>query len=309
MPPRKDAISANQTSMKAFLTKPVTLSDAVEEKVVAPDLTTEAATSKKARTADEPSSVEAAPLVSAPGVGSATARRSAADVYANLEELIPADWREALKGEFSKPYWLKLKASLSQRASEGEQIFPPPELTFAALAACPLANTRIVLIGQDPYHDDGQAEGLCFSIPKTVKKLPSSLSNIYKELATDVPGWKRPAHGHLRCWAERGMLMLNTALTVAAHKANSHAGLGWTAFTDAVIRAVASGRTGVVWLCWGQPAQKKAAPVDTKTHCVLSCPHPSGLSAHRGFYGCKHFTKANEYLRASGQEEFDWEVK
>jgi len=160
---------------------------------------------------------------------------------------------------------------------------------------------------QDPYHDDNQAEGLCFSVPKGIK-VPPSLNNMYKELVSDIPGFTKPTHGHLLPWAKQGMLMLNTVLTVKAHEAFSHKTLGWLNFTDAVIALVAEKQKRVVWLCWGQPAQKKAAKVNASENCILACPHPSGLSASKGFFGSKHFSKCNEYLKKEGKPEIKWQV-
>ncbi len=196
-------------------------------------------------------------------------------------------------------------------------MFPPPGCIFRALNACRLADVRVVILGQDPYHDDGQACGLSFSVPKS-QRVPSSLQNIYKELNADLQ-LPRPGHGDLERWAAQGVLLLNAVLTVRAHAANSHAKRGWEAFTDAVIRCVARrGGAPVVFMLWGKTAQEKAKVVlgggvfakqDARAkHVILQAPHPSGLSAHRGFFGCKHFSAANAALQAAGVEPIDWQI-
>ncbi len=227
--------------------------------------------------------------------------------FANLEELVPNDWAEVLKAEFKKPYWAKLKQELMTREKAKEEIFPPLEKVFAAMQHCPFKNVRVVIIGQDPYHDNGQAEGLCFSVPKGIST-PSSLQNIYKELVNDIPGFKKPNHGNLIGWADQGVLLLNTSLTVKAHVANAHKSIGWQEFTQAIINAVAKETKNVVWLLWGAYAKGKAKNVDPKVHKLLEAPHPSGLSAHKGFFGCKHFSKCNEYLKSHGLQPIDWQV-
>jgi uracil-DNA glycosylase len=198
------------------------------------------------------------------------------------------------------------------------QVFPPATSLFAALNATPLASVRVVILGQDPYHDDGQAMGLSFSVPAGVK-VPSSLANIFKELASDV-GATRPSHGDLSRWAAQGVLLLNSALSVRAHAAASHAKRGWEAFTDGVVRALlASHRAAgadappLVFLLWGKHAQEKGQGVlraagAARLCTVLEAPHPSGLSAHRGFFGCRHFSKANAALVAAGGEAIDWQI-
>lgn len=195
--------------------------------------------------ADQPSVETKADVTTTSNSTSATS----GSPYANLEGMIPESWREPLKAEFTKPYWANLKKELVTRSAK-ETIFPPANKTFAALERCPFDKVRVVVIGQDPYHDDGQAEGLSFSVPQGIK-VPSSLQNIYKELVTDIPGFKKPTHGHLAKWADQGVLLLNAALTVKAHEPNSHKALGWHLFTAAVIQAVASKKKGVVWMLWG----------------------------------------------------------
>ena len=251
----------------------------------------ETATDANAETSGEPSAdEEKCPVISS---------------YQDLDQLLPADWKAALDLD-NKPYWKSIKDNLQARAEKKEQIFPPMNLTFNALQKCPLSNVRVVIIGQDPYHDDNQAMGLCFSVPRGVK-VPSSLQNIYKELVADVPGFSKPAHGDLSSWAAQGVLMLNATLTVGAHKANSHKDVGWQKFTDSVVAALRQ-REHLVWVLWGAFAQKKAGAVNKKENCVLSSPHPSGLSAHRGFFGSKPFSQCNAYLEEHGQEPVDWNI-
>jgi uracil-DNA glycosylase len=226
--------------------------------------------------------------------------------YSNLEALLPEAWRAALKDEFTKPYFIELKKQLQSRADDGETIYPPIHQIFRAFELVPtLEQVKVCLIGQDPYHDDNQAQGLCFSVRKD-QNVPSSLKNIYKELKTDISEFKEPNHGSLIHWAEQGVLMLNAGLTVKAHEANSHKKLGWNKFTDAVIQVISSQCEGVVFICWGAFAQKKARKVDTTRHAVLNGVHPSGLSAHKGFFGCKHFSTCNSLLEKFGKKPITW---
>ena len=192
-----------------------------------------------------------------------------------------------------------------QAAARG-RIFPPAPLIFTAFNLCPFPTVSVVILGQDPYHDNDQAEGLAFSVPPPLRP-PSSLQNIYKELKADV-GFTAPQHGSLRKWAEQGVLLLNTSLTVTAHQPLSHKGFGWETFTDAVIGALNRDAKGVVFLLWGSHAQKKAANINQGKHLVLKAAHPSGLSAHRGFFGCKHFSKANAFLEKKGKKPIDWQL-
>jgi uracil-DNA glycosylase len=212
-----------------------------------------------------------------------------------------------LSGEFSKSYFSQLKSSLQAQFKAGVKLFPPLPLTFRAFSACPFDKLKVVIIGQDPYHDDGQAEGLCFSVPNGIG-VPSSLNNMYKELVADVPGFLKPKHGHLIKWAEQGVLLLNTTLTVKAHQANSHKDLGWHKFTDAVIKFINSNKSNIVWMLWGNFAKDKAKGVDTTRHKVLTAAHPSGLSASRGFFGCKHFSKCNAFLKDLNIDPIDWQI-
>lgn len=224
-----------------------------------------------------------------------------------LERHLEPTWAGLLAGEFKKPYWRELGEFLEREAAAGTQVFPPRSLVFNAFRLTPFDRVRCVVIGQDPYHDDGQAEGMSFSVPHGVR-VPSSLRNIYKELGTDVAGFRAPAHGHLARWAEQGVLLLNYVLTVRAHSANSHRGKGWETLTREAVRALSAREEPVVFMLWGKQAQAAEKLINTERHKVLKCAHPSGLSAHRGFFGCKHFSKANSLLRAAGYEPIDWNL-
>lgn len=215
-------------------------------------------------------------------------------------------WKAALADEFSDPYMARLKAFLQSERDSGKQVFPKGSEYFRALDLTPLGKVRVMILGQDPYHGDGQAHGLCFSVrPGT--RIPPSLVNIYKELERDLA--VAPAkHGFLEHWAEQGVLLLNSVLTVERGLAASHQGQGWERFTDAVVRAVNEQASPVVFMLWGSYAQKKAAFVDNARHLVLKAPHPSPLSAHTGFIGCGHFSKANAYLRQHGLPQIDWKL-
>lgn len=186
-------------------------------------------------------------------------------------------------------------------------VYPPAEELFTAFHLTPLGKVKCVILGQDPYHEPGQAHGLCFSVKKGVA-IPPSLVNIYKELHDDL-GCRIPDHGYLTKWAEQGVLMLNTLLTVRAHQAFSHKDIGWETFTDAAIRAVNGQDRPIVFLLWGAPAQKKAALLDNPKHLVLKAPHPSPLSAYRGFFGCRHFSQANQFLTEHGEMPIDWQIE
>ncbi|WP_017669700.1 uracil-DNA glycosylase [Blastomonas sp. AAP53] len=214
-------------------------------------------------------------------------------------------WRTALADEFAAPYMALLKQFLLERKAAGKHIFPPGSHWFRALDLTPPDKVRVVILGQDPYHGPGQAHGLCFSVQPGVP-VPPSLLNIYKELERDL-GIARPAHGFLESWAQQGVLLLNTVLTVEMGDAGSHQGRGWERFTDAVIARVNALEHPVVFLLWGAHAQKKAAKLDSR-HLVLKAPHPSPLSAHRGFLGCGHFSQANAFLEAAGMAPIDWRL-
>jgi len=219
-------------------------------------------------------------------------------------------WKVPLEGEFAAPYMAALKRFLSDERAQGKRIFPAGGEWFRALDLTPLDKVRVVILGQDPYHGDGQAHGLCFSVRPGVRP-PPSLVNIYKELGTDL-GLARPSHGFLEHWARQGVLLLNSVLTVEMGLAASHRDRGWERFTDAVIRLVNARTKPVVFMLWGSYAQKKAAFVDSTDkggrHLVLRAAHPSPLSAHNGFLGCGHFSKANAFLETHGQRPIDWSL-
>lgn len=225
--------------------------------------------------------------------------------------LVEPSWREALKGEFDKPYARRLEAFVhGEWSRNGGRVYPPMHQVFRALNSVPLEQCRVVVLGQDPYHGPGQAEGLSFSVPRGVA-VPSSLRNIYRELSEDVPGFRPPQHGSLEAWAHQGVLLLNATLTVRGGDANSHAkSSGWLEFTAAVVEALSRRRKGLVFLLWGKFAQDRAAAarVDPKRHHLLKSPHPSGLSAHRGFFGCRHFSAANALLLKEGLPPIDWRL-
>lgn len=216
------------------------------------------------------------------------------------------DWLEALRGEFKKPYYKSLFERVKSEYSS-RQIFPPADDIFNAFHLTPLSQVKVVILGQDPYHNVGQAHGLCFSVRKGVD-VPPSLVNIYKELHDDL-GCEIPNHGCLTKWAKQGVLMLNTVLTVRAHEANSHRGIGWEEFTDAAIGALNSQNRPIVFILWGSPAQKKARMLNNPNHLILKAPHPSPLSAYRGFFGSKPFSQANEFLKEHGLEPIDWQIE
>ncbi len=215
-------------------------------------------------------------------------------------------WLQYLQPEFDKPYMQGLRAFLLGEKSANRKIYPDGKLIFSALDSTHLDDLKVVILGQDPYHGPGQAHGLSFSVPDGVD-VPPSLRNMYKELVSDVD-FEPPAHGHLQHWADQGVLLLNATLTVEARKAGSHQGKGWEHFTDAVIHAVNDHCENVVFLLWGSYAQKKGAFIDTDKHCVLKAPHPSPLSAYRGFFGCQHFSKTNSYLDEHQKTIIDWQL-
>lgn len=225
---------------------------------------------------------------------------SASDV--RLEE----SWKKALGREFESPYMHQLRDFLIAERGNGKRIFPKGTEYFRALDLTPLGRVRVVILGQDPYHGAGQAHGLCFSVQPGVR-IPPSLVNIYKELQSDL-GIAPAHHGFLESWARQGVLLLNSVLTVEEARAGAHQGRGWERFTDAVIRAVNDECDNVVFMLWGSYAQKKAAFVDGTRHLVLKAPHPSPLSAHNGFFGCRHFSRANDFLLSRGLEPIDWRL-
>ena len=220
--------------------------------------------------------------------------------------MIQNDWLEPLKPEFSKPYYAELFKFVKNEYST-RQIFPPADDIFNAFHLTPLHEVKVVILGQDPYHNDGQAHGLCFSVKPDVA-IPPSLVNIYQELHDDL-GCYIPNNGYLTKWAKQGVLMLNTVLTVRAHQANSHRGIGWEQFTDAVIRTLNDQDRPIVYLLWGSPAQKKAQMLNNPKHLILKAPHPSPLSAYRGFFGSRPFSQTNEFLVKNGLEPIDWQIE
>lgn len=219
---------------------------------------------------------------------------------------IQNDWLTPLSPEFKKPYYAGLYKKIREEYSK-QQIFPPADEIFTAFELTPLSEVKVVIIGQDPYHGEGQAHGLCFSVKPDIET-PPSLVNIYKELNTDL-GCYIPNNGYLTKWAKQGVLLLNTVLTVRAHQANSHRGIGWEEFTDAAIRILNEQDRPIVYLLWGKPAQAKKSMLNNPKHLILEAPHPSPLSAYRGFFGCQHFSKTNEFLKENGLEPIDWQIE
>ena len=220
---------------------------------------------------------------------------------------ISNDWLEALKPEFAKPYYRDLYKFVDSEYRKGV-VYPPSEDIFSAFNFTPLKNVKVLILGQDPYHNELQAHGLSFSVLPEQKDIPPSLQNIYQELHDDL-GCYVPDNGYLKKWADQGVLLLNTVLTVRAHQANSHQGHGWEQFTDAVIEAVNAQDRPIVYMLWGRPAQSKIPMLTNPKHLILKAPHPSPLSAYRGFFGCRHFSQANEFLKAHGVEPIDWQIE
>ena len=219
---------------------------------------------------------------------------------------ITNDWLTSLAAEFKKPYYTQLYRTVRQEYNT-HMVFPQPDDIFNAFSLTPLSQVKVVILGQDPYHNVGQAHGLCFSVKPDVE-VPPSLVNIYKELQDDL-GCRIPNHGYLVKWAEQGVLLLNTVLTVKAHQANSHRRIGWEEFTDAAIRALNNQDRPVVFILWGRPAQMKEGMLNNPKHMILKAPHPSPLSAHRGFFGSRPFSQANAFLDTHGIEPIDWQIE
>lgn len=221
-----------------------------------------------------------------------------------MDVKIEQSWKDVLSAEFEKDYFKKLTDFVRGEYLSGKTIYPEPKNIFNAFNLCPLNKVKVVIIGQDPYHEPGQAHGLCFSVQSGVD-LPPSLINIYKEIESDI-GNKSITNGDLTAWANQGVLLLNSTLTVRAHAAASHSGIGWEIFTDAVIKALAQHRKHIVYMLWGSFAQKKAEFVNATENLILKSAHPSPLSAYRGFFGNRHFSRANEYLIANGKTPINW---
>lgn len=221
--------------------------------------------------------------------------------------MIQNDWLEAIGGEFRKPYYKELYEFVKNEYHT-RVIYPPADDIFNAFHLTPLKDVKVLILGQDPYHNEHQAHGLCFSVLPDQKDIPPSLQNIYKELHDDL-GCYIPNNGFLEKWAKQGVLMLNTVLTVRAHQANSHQGKGWELFTDAIIQAVNAQDRPIVYLLWGSPAQKKIPMLTNPKHLILKAPHPSPLSAYRGFFGCHHFSQTNAFLEQHGIAPIDWQIE
>lgn len=219
--------------------------------------------------------------------------------------MITGGWEAALRGEFRKPYYRSLYEKVRQEY-ETRTVYPPAEDLFQAFALTPLEQVKVVILGQDPYHEPGQAHGLCFSVRPGVE-IPPSLVNIFQELKTDL-GCAPPESGYLEKWARQGVFLLNTVLTVRAHQAASHRGIGWEQFTDAAIRALNAQDRPLVFMLWGRHAGEKSRLLNNPRHLVLTAPHPSPLSAYRGFFGCRHFFRCNEFLAAQGETPIDWQL-
>jgi uracil-DNA glycosylase len=217
-------------------------------------------------------------------------------------------WKKVLEDEFEKDYMKDLKSFLQKEKETGHIIYPRGNLIFNAFNHTPFDKVKVVLLGQDPYHGKDQAHGLSFSVKKGIPP-PPSLKNIYKELETDIPGFRSPAHGELTKWADQGVLLLNAALTVRARDPGSHQNKGWEEFTNHVIRTLSEQRSGLIFLLWGKFAQSKSELIDSKKHYILKAAHPSPYSAYNGFFGCRHFSKANEILERNGNTPVDWQIE
>lgn len=219
---------------------------------------------------------------------------------------IESSWKSVLQDELEQGYMQKLAVFLVEEQSKFT-VFPPAGLRFAAFEKTPFQNVRVVILGQDPYHQPGQAHGLSFSVPEGIR-VPPSLRNIYKELASDIPGFRIPRHGNLGYWAEQGVLLLNATLSVRANQAGSHQGKGWEKFTDRIIQLLSEQRSGLVFLLWGRYARAKSVLINGNKHLILEAAHPSPLSASQGFLGCRHFSKTNVHLTGLGQAPIDWQL-
>lgn len=223
-----------------------------------------------------------------------------------MDVQIEASWKELLASEFSQAYFQQIVQHLKTERQQGKLIYPPGPFIFNAFNSTPVDQVKVVVLGQDPYHGPGQAHGLCFSVQRGVPP-PPSLVNIFKELKADI-GLETPTHGDLSAWARQGVFLLNASLTVRAAEPMSHAKIGWARFTDTVIQKLAREQKNLVFLLWGKFAQEKAALIDANEHQILHAAHPSPLSAHNGFFGCRHFSKTNEYLIQTGRKPIDWSI-
>lgn len=221
-----------------------------------------------------------------------------------MEIKIEKSWKEKLAEEFKKPYFDGLANKIREKYLAKKVIYPEAQNIFSAFALCPFSQVKVVILGQDPYHGHGQAQGLSFSVPAT-EKIPPSLRNIYQEIKSDIGGLKQK-DGDLTPWTKQGILLLNATLTVEANQPGSHQGLGWEQFTDAVIQKISTEKENVVFLLWGRYAQAKASLIDSHKHLILKAPHPSPFSAYTGFFGCRHFSQTNKYLKETGQNPIDW---
>jgi uracil-DNA glycosylase len=224
-----------------------------------------------------------------------------------MTQKIKPQWQNLINEEQAKPYYRQLDKEISLQRADGEIVFPPQSDVFNAFCYQDLQDTKVVILGQDPYHGENQAHGLAFSVQADIK-IPPSLVNIYKELEKEFTHFNKPTHGCLTAWAEQGVLLLNTVLTVKKSQAHSHAKLGWETFTDAVINTINEKNNGCVFLLWGAHAQKKGKNINTEKHLVLNGPHPSPLSAYRGFFGCQHFLKANAWLVSKKLQKINWQI-
>ncbi|XP_034004458.1 uracil DNA glycosylase a isoform X2 [Trematomus bernacchii] len=262
--------------------------------------------SKSSAVESEVSSPSPAPLSPDQLEGIARNKRAAMEKRTSAETPpgFGESWREGLSAEFEKPYFKKLMDFVSKERTSWT-VYPPAEEVFTWTQMCDIRDVKVVILGQDPYHGPNQAHGLCFSVKKPVLP-PPSLKNMYKELETDIEGFQPPQHGDLTGWSEQGVLLLNAVLTVRASNANSHKDKGWETFTDAVVQWLSNNQEGLVFMLWGAYAQKKGAAINKRRHHVLQAVHPSPLSARKGFFGCSHFSKANELLVQSGKSPINW---
>jgi uracil-DNA glycosylase len=225
-----------------------------------------------------------------------------------MDVKIDESWKEILSDEFDKSYFKQIVTHLKTEKSLGTTIYPPGAFIFNAFNSTPFFNVKVVILGQDPYHGPGQAHGLSFSVPKGITKLPPSLQNIFKEIRSDI-GVSMPTDcGDLSKWASQGVLLLNASLTVKAGEPNSHSRFGWTDFTDAVIKKISDEKSGVVFILWGNFAQQKMPLIDQSKHLILKAAHPSPFSVEKGFFGCRHFSKTNDYLVKNGKTPIDWKI-